>query len=37
MRGGQTQGCEDAGAPRRSASLVRLAITLGFIAVVVVV
>jgi hypothetical protein len=35
MTGGQTQGCEHAGA-RRSASLVKLAITLGFIAVIVV-
>jgi hypothetical protein len=37
MTGGQAQGCEEAGVARRSASLVRLAITLGFIAVVVVV
>jgi hypothetical protein len=35
MTGGQTQGYEGAGAARRSASLVKLAITLGFIAVVV--
>src|ERR1700693_502701 len=37
MTGGPTQGFKEAGAARRTAFLVRLAITLGFIAVVVVV
>jgi hypothetical protein len=35
MTGGQTQGFDDAGAVRRSVPLIKLAITLGFIAVVV--
>jgi hypothetical protein len=35
MTGGQTQGFDEAGAARRSGSLMRLAIMLGFIAVVV--
>jgi hypothetical protein len=35
MRGGLSQGFEDAGAARRTAVLVRLTMTLGFIAVIV--